>query len=101
MAKALLSTSKRLLCKVKQFFYPWVDLTNFYSSVSGIFHPLDRLIISLELVPILKGTLSQELRHRLLYIIRKLFSMPIAALLQILILLKGQFAMYMKQFSVS
>jgi len=48
-----------------------------------------------------KGTVSRELRHRLLYIIQKLFSRPIVASLKILILLKGQFAMYIKQFSVS
>jgi hypothetical protein len=48
-----------------------------------------------------KGTVSQELRHRLLYIIRKLFSRPIVASHKILILLKGQLAMYIKQFSVS
>ena len=41
-----------------------------------------------------KGTVSRELRHRLLYIIQKLFSRPIVALLKILILLRGQFAMY-------
>ena len=49
----------------------------------------------------LKGTVSRELRHRLLYIIQKLFSRPVVASLKILILLKGQFAMYIKQFSVS
>ena len=49
----------------------------------------------------LKGTVSRELRHRLLYIIQKLFSRPVVASLEILILLKGQFAMYIKQFSVS
>ena len=48
-----------------------------------------------------KGTVSRELRHRLLYIIQKLFSRPIVTSLKILILLKGQFAMYIKQFSVS
>ena len=49
----------------------------------------------------LKGTVSRELRHRLLYIIQKLFSRPIVVSLKILILFKGQFAMYIKQFSVS
>ena len=48
-----------------------------------------------------KGTVSRELRHRLLYIIRKLFSRPIIASHKILILLNGQFVMYIKQFSVS
>ena len=48
-----------------------------------------------------KGTVSRELRHRLLYIIQKLFLRPIVASLKILILLKGQFSMYIKQFSVS
>ena len=41
-----------------------------------------------------KGTVSRELRPRLLYIIRKLFSRPFVASLKIFILLKGQFAMY-------
>ena len=50
---------------------------------------------------LLKGTVSRELRHMLLYIIQQLFSRPIVASLKILILLKGQFAMYIKQFSVS
>ena len=49
----------------------------------------------------IKGSVSRELRHWLLYIIQKLFSRPVVALLKILILLKGQFAMYIKQFSVS
>jgi len=49
----------------------------------------------------IKGTVSRKLRHRLLYIIQKLFSRPVVASLKILILLKGQFAMYIKQFSVS
>jgi len=48
-----------------------------------------------------KGTVSRELRPMLLYIIGKLFSRPIVASLKIFILLKGQFAMYIKQFSVS
>ena len=52
-------------------------------------------------VPLLKGTVSQELRHRLLYIIRKLFSRPIVALHQIFILSKGQSAINKKPFSVS
>ena len=38
-----------------------------------------------------KETVSRELRHRLLYIIRKLFSRPIVTSHNILILLKGQF----------
>ena len=38
-----------------------------------------------------EGTVSRELRHRLLYIIQKLFSRPVVASLKILILLKGQF----------
>ena len=50
---------------------------------------------------LLKGTVSQELRHRLLYIIRKLFSRPIVALHKIYILLKGQFTINKKPFSVS
>ena len=50
---------------------------------------------------LVKGTVSRELRHMLLYIIQKLFSRHIVAWLKILILLKGQFAMYIKQFSVS
>jgi len=50
---------------------------------------------------VIKGTVSRELRHRLLSIIQKLFSRPVVASLKILILLKGQFAMYIKQFSVS
>ena len=50
---------------------------------------------------LLKGTVSRELRPMLPYIIGKLFSRPIVALLKIFILLKGQFAMYIKQFSVS
>ena len=48
-----------------------------------------------------KGSVSRQVRHRLLYIIRKLFSRPIIAGHKILILLKGQFAMYIKQFRVS
>ena len=48
-----------------------------------------------------KGTVSRELRPMLLYIIGKLFSRPIVASLKIFILLKGQFAMYIKPFSVS
>ena len=48
-----------------------------------------------------KGTVSRELRSMLLYIIGKLFSRPIVAWLKIFILLKGQFAMYIKPFSVS
>jgi len=48
-----------------------------------------------------KGTVSRELRPRLLYIIRKLFSRPIIAGHKIYILLKGHFTIYMKQFSVS
>ena len=42
----------------------------------------------------IKGTVSRELRPMLLYIIGKLFSRPIVALLKIFILLKGQFTMY-------
>ena len=48
-----------------------------------------------------EGTVSRELRHRLLYIIRKLFSRPIIALHKILILLKGHFTIIKKSFSVS
>ena len=55
---------------------------------------------SRDVVPI-KGTVSRELRPMLLYIIGKLFSRPIVASLKIFILLKEQFAMYIKQFSVS
>ena len=47
-----------------------------------------------------KGTVSRELRHRLLYIIWKLFSRPIVASLNFNFI-KGQFTMYKKQFSVS
>jgi len=50
---------------------------------------------------VIKGTVSRELRHRLLNIIQKLFSRPVVASLKILIKVKGQFAMYIKQFSVS
>ena len=50
---------------------------------------------------LLKGTVSRELRPMLLYIIQKLFSRSIVASLKIFILLKGQFAMYIKPFSVS
>jgi len=49
----------------------------------------------------LKGTVSRELRHRLLYIIRKVFSRPIVASHKIYILLKGQFTINKKPFSVS
>ena len=52
-------------------------------------------------VSIFKGTVSRELRPMLLYIIQKLFSRPIVTLLRIFILLKGQFTMYIKPFSVS
>ena len=45
----------------------------------------------------LKGTVSRKLRPRLLYIIKKLFSRPIIAGHKILILLKGQFTIYIKQ----
>ncbi len=48
-----------------------------------------------------KGSVSRKLRPMLLYIIGKLFSRPIVASLKIFILLKGQFAMYIKPFSVS
>jgi len=37
----------------------------------------------------------------LLYIIQKLFSRPVVTSLKILISLKGQFAMYIKPFSVN
>ena len=48
-----------------------------------------------------KGTVSRELRHRLPYIIRKLFSRPIVTSHKIYILLKGQFTINKKPFSVS
>jgi len=60
-----------------------------------------RVNISILLDVLVKGTVSQELRHRLLYIIRKLFSRPIVASHKIYILLKGQFAINKKPFSVS
>ena len=52
-------------------------------------------------VLLFKGTVSRELRHRLLYIIGKLFSRPIVALLKIYILLKGHFTIFKKPSSVS
>ena len=48
-----------------------------------------------------KGTVSQELRPMLLYIIQKLFSRPIIASHKVYILLKGQSAINKKPFSIS
>jgi len=45
----------------------------------------------------IKGTVSRKLRHRLLYIIGKLFSRPIIAWHKILTFLKGQFTINKKQ----
>ena len=45
----------------------------------------------------LKGTVSRELRHRLLYIIQNLFSGAMVAHQKILILVKGYFALYKKK----
>ena len=47
-----------------------------------------------KLVPFLKGSVSRQVRHRLLYIIRKLFLKPLSADHFYLFLLKGYAAIY-------
>ena len=73
--------------------------------LNGIFSSQNMIIyLSFNLssfLGLLKWTVSRELRHWLLYIIRKLFSRPIVASHKIYILLKGQFTINKKPFSVS
>ena len=66
--------------------------------MKSAYHSLIEMIQEILLV---KGSVQQKLRPMLLYVIRKLFSRPIINGHQIYILLKGQFAMYIKQFSVN